>query len=254
MDEGTAYAVRTANTGANGIGVSEELAHTVDTNGPEAVAHVLKIRGGCEGGGKGALVGDDLSFTISTHQDQTLFQWIEGENNVNGKETRPIQDMRVLWETTASEADVDRQVGVNARLQEAQVLRPEVHGRCVRGPDKNGQAVVDDRTLSCPKDMSARSMRDMRQGCEDGRASQERGLARQLARESYPRLQELSYQAASSEGSLQDMWQASEGAGVLREALPEVQEIRESAYDRVRDKAVGEEAGGHYVIRRLTPV
>jgi len=74
MDEETAYAVRTANTGANGIGVSEELAHTIDTNGPEAVAHVLKIRGGCEGGGKGALVGDDLSFTISTHQDQTLFQ------------------------------------------------------------------------------------------------------------------------------------------------------------------------------------
>lgn len=74
MDEETAYAVRTANTGANGIGVSEELAHTVDTNGPEAVAHVLKIRGGRPGGGKGALVGDDLSFTISTHQDQTLFQ------------------------------------------------------------------------------------------------------------------------------------------------------------------------------------
>lgn len=44
-----AVAMRTANTGANGSGVAEELAHTVDTTGPEAVAvpaMVLKVRGG----------------------------------------------------------------------------------------------------------------------------------------------------------------------------------------------------------------
>lgn len=33
----SSFAVRSAQTGANGIGVSEELAHTVDTTGPEAV-------------------------------------------------------------------------------------------------------------------------------------------------------------------------------------------------------------------------
>ena len=44
-----AIAVRTANTGANGSGVMEELGHTVDTTGPEAVAlpaTILKVRGG----------------------------------------------------------------------------------------------------------------------------------------------------------------------------------------------------------------
>jgi len=34
----------------------------------------LKIRCGCEGGGKGALIQDDLSATLSCNNDQTLFQ------------------------------------------------------------------------------------------------------------------------------------------------------------------------------------
>lgn len=39
-----------------------------------AVPDTLKIRGGIEGGGKGALVQTDKSATLSTLQDQTLFQ------------------------------------------------------------------------------------------------------------------------------------------------------------------------------------
>ena len=42
--ESATYAVRTANTSANGSGVSEECAHTLDCTGPEAF--VLKVRGG----------------------------------------------------------------------------------------------------------------------------------------------------------------------------------------------------------------
>ena len=34
---------------------------------------VLKIRAGCEGGGKGPLIGEDQSFTLATGGDQTLF-------------------------------------------------------------------------------------------------------------------------------------------------------------------------------------
>ena len=37
-----------------------------------AVAHAFKIRGGCEGGGKGYLGQDEQVFTISTHQDQHI--------------------------------------------------------------------------------------------------------------------------------------------------------------------------------------
>ena len=37
-------------------------------------AYTLKIRSGCEGGGKGALIQEEKSATLSTLQDQTLFQ------------------------------------------------------------------------------------------------------------------------------------------------------------------------------------
>lgn len=61
---------------ARSIGYAEELAPTLNAecggNKP-ACAYTLKIRSGCEGGGKGALVQTEKSATLSTLQDQTLF-------------------------------------------------------------------------------------------------------------------------------------------------------------------------------------
>lgn len=36
-------------------------------------AYVMKVRHGKPGGGKGPLVGEDVSFTLSTGQDQVMF-------------------------------------------------------------------------------------------------------------------------------------------------------------------------------------
>ena len=36
-------------------------------------AYTMKILSGCAGGGKGPLVQNDLSATLATHQDQTVF-------------------------------------------------------------------------------------------------------------------------------------------------------------------------------------
>jgi DNA (cytosine-5)-methyltransferase 1 len=61
---------------ARSIGYAEELVPTLNAecggNKP-ACAYTLKIRSGCEGGGKGALVQTEKSATLSTLQDQTLF-------------------------------------------------------------------------------------------------------------------------------------------------------------------------------------
>lgn len=59
-------------TNMNGIGVKEDTAFTINTIDRNAVAYTLKIRSGCEGGGKGALVQTEKSATLSTLQDQTL--------------------------------------------------------------------------------------------------------------------------------------------------------------------------------------
>lgn len=59
---------------APGITPGQAVAGTVE-NGAGAAdrAFTLKIRSGCDGGGKGALVQTEKSATLSTLQDQTLF-------------------------------------------------------------------------------------------------------------------------------------------------------------------------------------
>ena len=61
------------------LDVSQTILSTFGTGGnnqPFVVQtpKTLKIRCGCEGGGKGALIQDDLSATLSCNNDQTLFQ------------------------------------------------------------------------------------------------------------------------------------------------------------------------------------
>lgn len=58
--------------GPRGCGVNEDVSFTLNTIDNHAVAYTLKIRSGCEGGGKGALVQTEKSATLSTLQDQTL--------------------------------------------------------------------------------------------------------------------------------------------------------------------------------------
>ena len=59
---------------APGITPGQATAGTVENGaGTADRAFTLKIRSGCEGGGKGALVQNEKSATLSTLQDQTLF-------------------------------------------------------------------------------------------------------------------------------------------------------------------------------------
>jgi len=62
-----------ASTGC-GIGEAGEAMFTITKANSHAVAHAFKMRGGCEGGGKGYLGSDDVAFTISTTQDQQIKQ------------------------------------------------------------------------------------------------------------------------------------------------------------------------------------
>ena len=68
------WAIRTAQTGSNGWGISQQLGHTLDTTGPEAVASAVRMREGKPGGGKGPLVQTGVSGTLATGNDQTIFQ------------------------------------------------------------------------------------------------------------------------------------------------------------------------------------
>ena len=65
---------RKPQNGGNGNGFTEDgPMYTLNATGVHGVAHAFKVRGGCEGGGKGYLGSDEKVFTISTVQDQQLF-------------------------------------------------------------------------------------------------------------------------------------------------------------------------------------
>ena len=60
--------------GGNGNGYDESgVSYTLTKTDVHAVAHAFKVRGGCEGGGKGYLGSDEQAFTLSTGADQQLF-------------------------------------------------------------------------------------------------------------------------------------------------------------------------------------
>jgi site-specific DNA-cytosine methylase len=58
---------------ARSIGYSEDHAPTLRAGAEIDLVQILKIRSGCEGGGKGALIQDELSATLGCGNDQTLF-------------------------------------------------------------------------------------------------------------------------------------------------------------------------------------
>ena len=59
--------------GPQGDGINEEVCFTQNATDRHGVIHAFKVRGGCEGGGKGYLGQDEKAFTISTTQDQHLY-------------------------------------------------------------------------------------------------------------------------------------------------------------------------------------
>ena len=79
---GIDHAITTGgNCTAQGPCVYENIQATLKACGPHAVAYTLKIRSGCEGGGKGALIQTDMSATLATNNDQYLFMPVALENH-----------------------------------------------------------------------------------------------------------------------------------------------------------------------------
>ena len=74
-DKATRYRDATGKGSGNGLGVGSDsdpmfTLTTGDNHALLQTPHVFKVRGGCEGGGKGYLGNSEVAYTISTHQDQ----------------------------------------------------------------------------------------------------------------------------------------------------------------------------------------
>ena len=75
--DGDADCRRTKTDKTGEAGRSEREERTDKRESREAAAYSLKIRSGCAGGGKGALVQTEKVGTLSTLQDQTIFQLVQ---------------------------------------------------------------------------------------------------------------------------------------------------------------------------------
>lgn len=81
MDDPAVFENHSQDTRYTGpVDVAPTISHQYGTGGNnqpfvvnEVTPKTLKIRSGCEGGGKGALIQDNLSATLSCNNDQTLF-------------------------------------------------------------------------------------------------------------------------------------------------------------------------------------
>ena len=313
-----AVAVRTANTGANGHGISPELAHTLDQAQGQAVAFTAINDGGdCQadvtptltcGGGGGHGVGMAAAFVQNSRDEVRLMggdgqivgalaaetgakqqcyvaqpvsirgrdggataelgdevgnclrassgggdkpyvlvnqSQIGGQQHANAEKTRPIEALRILREAIGEEAFCVWSLGILAALQPAQVLQSSLHGTGFRCATFSRSWVVY-CALSRQEDSSAWLLQSLRETECEGCPPQGWEPSEQLTRELGAYLSELSQPGAQAARFVRDLREASEGSGLLRQALSAVQEVGRSSGSETQS------AHRTYAVRRLT--
>jgi len=177
-------------------------------------------------GGSGGMDGESETFVPLTSEPDTCnMQGIRhgGKTSANAEEARPREILSALWRAIGEEAMASWCFGILASLQSAEVLQYEVLGSVLR-PAPFSRSWVVYCALSREEGKAEGAMQSVREACL-GRSSQGRELSQQLARELGAYLSLLSQPPSPRTRFLHDMWEASEGSRLLRQALSAVQEM-----------------------------
>ena len=232
------------------LGYDPEAGVTGSLHVGQTPAVALALRG--REGGATAEVGDDCAFSLRAstgggdkphvlvNQSQ-----IGVKQHANAEKTRPIEALRILREAIGEEAFCVWSLGILAALQPAQVLQSSLHGTGFRCATFSRSWVVY-CALSRQEDSSAWLLQSLRETECDGCPPQGWEPSEQLTRELGAYLSELSQPGAQAARFMRDLWESSEGTGLLRQALSAVQEVGRSSG--------GETQSAHrtYAVRRLT--
>ena len=138
-------------------------------------------------------------------------------------------------------------LGVLAALRAEEVLQSWLHGASLRGPTEETRPKLDDSALPREESSAGKLLRQVWENGPDGRTSQGRGLAKQLAGKPSAPLSVLPHEDPQPESDMLLVHRAREGARVLREALSAVQEVGRSAGGE------GQPEHAPWAVRRLTP-
>ena len=230
-----AYGIRTANTSSNGWGIQEECTHTLDCAQGVAVAVALRGREG----GATAELGDEVQNCLRASSGgvdkphalcETLYN--KGLNHgglyASTQETHTGKILRTLREAVGEEAFAQWGLGILGSLQSPEILRQALHGLSIR-PAAFSRSWVVHCALSRSENGSGWLLQSLREaGCERC-ASQGWEPSEQLAGKLGAYLSELSQPGAQAARLMRDLWFASEGVGLLQQALLAVQEVGRSA-------------------------
>ena len=144
---------------SKGKETSSNVARSVGADDRERVSYTLKIRSGCEGGGKGALIQTEKSATLSTLQDQTLFQpvcitcdekmgntycWEEQANTLAARDYKQPQAVCYAAKAYGFDPQASRDVGQYFHEEKANTIHNGTcygykNGVCIKAVDcRNG--------------------------------------------------------------------------------------------------------------------
>lgn len=218
-----AVAIRTAQTSSNGWGIGvDEQAYTLDST-TQAVAAFS--------------AGETLSDAFR----------MQGFNHASETQTHARAILQFLRKEIGEEAFAEWGLGILDSLQSPEVLQPSLHGEGFRSsaqaePQMDGGSPCG-QTAGAPGTLCA-----LREAGRQRRSPQGREFSKQFEGELRAYLSLLPPEGASQSFALYCLWEASEGIGVLRQALSAIQEIwrpiaNESKSTQPRSQ-----------VRRLTPL
>jgi len=172
---------------------------------------------------------------------------IKGEDYGDAIEADASSVLSTLRDEVGAEAVAEWGSRILDSLQSEVVLQSWLHGERLRSTSEEFRRWVDDGAPSRTKSLSSRTLCEVWQNGPDGRTSQGRGLAKQLAYELGEALPELPHQATFNEGLLHRLRATAEGVGFLRQTLSEIQKTRRPV------DCVGQAPRKVMAVRRLTP-
>ena len=170
-----------------------------------------------------------------------------GISHGDAEKAGPRKALRDLREAVGEEAFTEWGLGVLASFLPQSLLQSAVHGIGVRCPTVEEFGLVH-YALSCAESRSRRLLQHLRGYVREGRPScgWEPHEQRTIELGSY--LSKLSQPGTSADSILHDLWSASEGPGLLRQALSAVQEVGFSASGEAEPALLA------HKVRRLAPV
>jgi DNA-cytosine methyltransferase len=233
------------------------------------VAHAFKVRGGCEGGGKGYLGSDEKAFTLSVTQDQQIA--FNSEPNMavrrltpvecsrlqgfpddylelkyaNAEEAHAAQILHELWQQVRKK-DFKREEwrnGISSSLLTPQILLTGVHGGWVSW-EVARECFGTPGAVACEASVCERLLQAVRVCEELGCSPYQRESFRQFSEELNVPLPELPYENSQARKILRSsrLWQEAQRTWPLRYALAtekERQAGRITTPDAPRYKAMG---------------